>query len=85
MKVKELIKELKKYDEDVEVMVYDYENLDHVDNIELRKQVEVFMCNWAWEPIGSVITNDYESAMEHASANKWCNAKYRKIVTIFYG
>ena len=84
MKVKELISELQKYDENTEVMVYDYENLDHVDEIELREEVEVFMCNWAWEIIGSTVVENMEKAKEHASMNKWCNAKYRRIVTIFY-
>jgi hypothetical protein len=84
MKIKELISELQKYDEDTDIYVYDYEDATHCWDIEVRKQIEVYMCDGWGKAIGSTICNCVEEAKEHASVNKWYNAKFKKIVTIFY-
>ena len=41
MKVKELIKELEKFDWDMEVVVYDREDHTYDDCIEIKKEIEL--------------------------------------------
>lgn len=78
MKIKELISELKKYDEDVDVYIWDYEEDTHCWDIEVRSQIVISDC---WE---TEVANDSEKAIEIANTNKWYNAKFKRIVTIFY-
>jgi len=51
MKVKELIKELEKFDWDMDVVVYDREDHTHDDYIELKKEILSYMIGKDGKPL----------------------------------
>ena len=81
MTVWELIKELKKYDEKMQVVVDDWEDYTHDDCIELNKEVQSFMIWEDWKPIGSRIDKTIEEAL-HKTKN-WDRVERREILVIY--
>jgi len=65
MKVKELIEQLKKFDWDMDVVVYDREDHTHDDYIELKKEIQSYMVGKDWKPIWSRVDKTLEEAEEH--------------------
>ena len=70
MTVKELIKELEKYDWKMKVYVYDREDQTYDDSFEFKQQVESFMIWEDWKPIASRIDKDYAFAKQSTKERK---------------
>lgn len=62
MKVKELIKELEKFDWDMNVYVYDREDHTHDNYIELKQEIESFSFYKDWSLLWSRIDKTLEEA-----------------------
>ena len=51
MKIKDFIKELQKYDENMEIVIYDWEDNTYDNAFEFSKEIESY-CIWTdWKPI----------------------------------
>ena len=82
MKVKDLIKELQKFDWEMKVYVYDREDNTHDDSFEFKKEIESF-CIWSdWKPIWSRIDKNKELAMINTLKRK-NNIIQRDVLVIY--
>ena len=82
MKVKELIEELKKYDENMKVVVYDWEDNTHDDSFTFKKEIESFYIWSDWKPIWSRIDKNKEMAMINTLKRK--NKIVQRDVLVIY-
>jgi hypothetical protein len=83
MKVKELIKELQKFDWDMEVNIYDREDNMHCDSFEFKVEVEWFSHYKDGSLLGSKIFPTQEKAEEAAKEHERLNPTYRNVLTIY--
>lgn len=82
MKIKDFIKELQKYDEDMEVVIYDWEDNTYDNAFEFKKEIESY-CIWTdWKPIWSRIDKNQELAM--INTFKWKNKVVQKDILVIY-
>ena len=81
MKVKELIKELEKFDWDMKVYVYDREDNTHDDSFVFKQEIESFLLWEDWKPIWSRIDKTLEEAEE--KTKKW-KLPLKKDVLVIY-
>ena len=82
MKVKDFIKELQKYDENMEVVIYDREDNTYDNAFIFSKEIESY-CMWSdWKPIWSRIDKDMKNAMINTS--KWKNKIVQKDILVIY-
>lgn len=83
MKVKELIKELEKFDWEMEVNVFDREDRMYCDCIDLKVEVEWFSHYKDGSLLGSKIFHTQEEAEETAKEYKWINPTYKNVLIIY--
>jgi len=82
MKIKDFIKELQKFDEDMEVVIYDWEDRTYDNAFEFKKEIES-ICIWKdWKPIGSRIDKNEE--MAYYNTRNWKNEIKRKDILVIY-
>lgn len=81
MKVKELIKELEKFDWDMEVVVYDREDHTYDDCIEIKKEIESYMVGKDGKPIWSRIDKTIGEAEENTKKRE---KAVRKDILVIY-
>lgn len=81
MKIKDFIKELQKYDEDMEVVVYDWEDNTYDNAFEFSKEIESY-CIWTdWKPIWSRIDKNMKQALINTA--KWNRIVQKDILVIY--
>lgn len=83
MKVKELIEELKKFDGDMPVYIFDWEDRIHCDTLSLKQEVEWFSHYKDWSLLGSRISPTYKEAEEIARENNRHDPTYKNVLTIY--
>ena len=83
MKVKELIKELEKFDWDMEVNIFDWEDNMHCDSFDFKVEVEWFSHYKDGSLLGSKIFKTLEEAQSTAKEHKWLDPTYRNVLTIY--
>lgn len=81
MKVKELIEQLKKFDWEMDVVVYDREDHTHDDYIELKKEILSYMVDKDGIPIWSRIDKTEEEAEENTKKR---DKAVRKDILVIY-
>jgi len=81
MKVKELIEQLKEFDWDMQVVVYDREDHTHDDYIELKKEIQSYMIAKDGKPIWSRVDRTMEEAEENTKKRE--NAVRKDILVIY--
>lgn len=81
MTVKELIKELQKYDENMEVVIYDREDRTHDTVFEFSKEIESYMIWKNWKPLWSRIDKTKELA--EINTSKWERKTQKDILVIY--
>lgn len=81
MKIKDFIKELKKYDENIEVVVYDWEDKTYDNYFEFNEEVESYKIWKDWKPIWSRVDKN----LAQAELNTWDRWKVvRKPILVIY-
>ena len=85
MTVKELIEELKKYDEDMEIVIYDWEDKTHDTTFKFSKEIESYMIWKDWKPIWSRIDRELSTAkiITDTRFQKWYNVIHKDILVIY--
>lgn len=81
MKVKELIEKLKEYDENMEVVVYDWEEHTYDNAFVFKKQVRAYK-DENWERKWIEVYKDREDAKKRENFN-WKWVKYDDILVIY--
>lgn len=82
MKIKDLIKKLQEYDEEIEVVIYDWEDNTYDNSFEFSKEIESY-CIWSdWKPIWSRIDKNEE--MAYYNTRNWKNKIKRKDILVIY-
>lgn len=82
MKIKDFIKELQKFDENMEVVIYDWDDNTYDNDFEFSKEIESYMMWKDWEPIWSRIDKNEE--MAYYNTRDWKNEIIRKDILVIY-
>lgn len=82
MKVKELIEDLKKYDWEMNIYIYDWQDKTVDEYIRLEKQVESFKIDSFWDYIWSRIDNTIEQAK--GKTKDWAKVIHKDILVMYW-
>ena len=85
MKIKELIEKLQEYDENMEVVIYDWEDNTYDNAFEFSKEIESYMMWKDWKPIWSRIDKELSTAkiITDKRGKQWCDVVHKDILVIY--
>ena len=85
MKIKELIEKLQEYDEDMEVVIYDWEDKTYDNAFEFSKEIESYMMWKDWKPVWSRIDKELSTAkiITDKRVKQWYDVIHKDILVIY--